>query len=57
MTIEEREHVTDGGPCWCNPVTEYYGMEEDGVRMESEVIWHDPACCRTGLDVDAGRER
>lgn len=22
LSRREREHVTDGGPCWCNPVTE-----------------------------------
>lgn len=25
MSDMEREHVTDGGSCWCNPTVEFLG--------------------------------
>lgn len=28
LAQEEKHHVTDDGPCWCNPVTEKPGIEE-----------------------------
>lgn len=36
--MREREHITDGGPCWCNPETTY----TDPDTGASVIVHRDP---------------
>jgi len=36
--LGERAHVTDGSPCWCNPVVEDYSRSKDSILDEAFLL-------------------
>jgi len=45
MKTETREHVTDGGYCWCNPDIENYKIYKEGIEGGEMNKWYGSGAC------------
>lgn len=45
-TNDEREHVTDGSECWCQPLVEYIDPETHMPYPDGSLVIHNSADCR-----------
>jgi hypothetical protein len=47
---DTREHFVDGGPCWCNPVTETVCAKDDPLIAVGYLIIHTAADGRSNQE-------